>query len=136
MKYYYDKFGWLTTETLEGRSTEISPPDNVPEGHIPNWSGLGWVVEPYTEPPPPPPPDPRWMTSAEFIRRIPTDRWDAINQARLTNMTLQRLKDMLMTGDPSSKGDINLDSEELSQGLDYVVSLGLLTPEQKAALLT
>jgi hypothetical protein len=82
------------------------------------------------------PRNPRWLSSAEFIRRIPVSIWDAINLARLTNMPLQRLKDMLMTGDPVNPGSINLDAEELLQGLDYLISRGLLTPEQKAALLT
>lgn len=81
------------------------------------------------------PQKPRWMTSAEFIRRIPIDRWDAINEARLKDMTLQRLKDMLMTGDTTNSGSVNLDSDELSQGLDYVIYLGLITTEQKSELL-
>lgn len=77
----------------------------------------------------------RWLSSAEFIRRIPNPIWDAINQARLADMTLQRLKDMLITGDEMNPGNVNLDAEELSDGLNYVVALKLITPEQKAALL-
>lgn len=79
---------------------------------------------------------PRWISSAAFVRRLSSTEWDAINQMALDDMTLLRLKDSLMTGDPGDPGNINLDAEELSQGLDYVVALGIISSTRKAELLS
>lgn len=52
--YYFDLYGWLTTEVLPGRGTEVVPPDptEIPEGYAANFTGYTWVVVPYTPPAP------------------------------------------------------------------------------------
>lgn len=57
--YYYDDFGWLSEYEIEGRQTEVEPPNlsSIPDGHRANFTGYSWIVLPYTPPPPPSPPD-------------------------------------------------------------------------------
>ena len=50
MPYYFDNWGWLTTEPIVGRETDSVPPQDVPEGHAANWTGHKWIVLPYVEP--------------------------------------------------------------------------------------
>lgn len=53
MTYYFDNWGWLTEDAIQGRSTEVAPPDpaTIPEGHRPNFTGHVWVVRQYVAPP-------------------------------------------------------------------------------------
>lgn len=56
MRYEFDKFGWYTG-TINGESrysTEVAPPDEVPEGQRPNWTGHEWVLMDYVAPELPP----------------------------------------------------------------------------------
>jgi hypothetical protein len=135
MLYYYDDYGWLTQQIIPDRSTDMAPPSAVPEGHQPNWSGRTWIIVPYIPSPPLPPPEPRWISNAEFVRRLHDDEWELINAEISSNPTLARLKDKLILGDPANPGYVNLDAQELSQGFDYVVALGIITAERKSALL-
>lgn len=49
--YYYDRNGWLTSDIIEGRNTEIDPPVcNIVKkiGRLwPNWTGTKWIAIPY-----------------------------------------------------------------------------------------
>lgn len=54
MIYYFDNYGWYTSEHLEGRSTEVVP-TNLSETTTPgelrsNFTGYVWVELPYYEP--------------------------------------------------------------------------------------
>jgi len=49
--YYYDIHGWLSLEPIEGRSTDIVPPDA--EGDMmPNFTGHKWILMKYIPPAP------------------------------------------------------------------------------------
>ena len=50
--FYFDDHGWLTQEVIRDRATEVPPPESVPEGHHPNWTGVEWINIPYTAPEP------------------------------------------------------------------------------------
>ena len=71
MKYYFDDYGWLTSDAVPGRSTEVAPPMSYPAGHLPNWSGLEWVVAPYTAP----------VQTLEELKRA---RQEAVNNIKVT----------------------------------------------------
>ena len=84
--------------------------------------------------------DDRWISSAEFIRRFTNAEWDAINHRIAGNgsspdVVLSRLKDQVMTGDPNNPGNVFLDSEELSAGLNYLVSIGIINSARKDQML-
>lgn len=87
-----------------------------------------------------PEPEPRWVSSADFVRRFMDAEWETINRKIAGNgadpdAVLARLKDKVMTGDPANPGYVNLDAAELSDGLDYVVSIGIIDADRKAELL-
>lgn len=48
--YYYDLYGWLSSDPIEGRSTSVEP---MPaEGNLrPNFTGHKWVLMEYAESP-------------------------------------------------------------------------------------
>lgn len=51
-KHYFDDHGWLSVEPIEGRSTDVVPPEHQPgEGFGWNWSGVAWVLAPLNPPP-------------------------------------------------------------------------------------
>lgn len=49
--YYYDIYGWYSSTPIEGRSTNIAPPTDIPEGYAANFTGIDWVVIPFTPQP-------------------------------------------------------------------------------------
>lgn len=59
MAYRYDDRGWFDGEVPDGspRSTDVAPPitstTTTPGEDRANWSGLSWVVAPYSAPPGP-----------------------------------------------------------------------------------
>lgn len=53
-KHYFDDHGWLSQAPIEGRSTDVVPPEHQPgEGFGWNWSGVAWVLAPLNPPPVP-----------------------------------------------------------------------------------
>lgn len=48
--YYYDIYGWYSETPIEGRSTDIAPPTDIPPDHAANFSGVAWEVILYTPP--------------------------------------------------------------------------------------
>lgn len=70
--HHFDLYGWYTTQTIPGRSTDTAPV-NTSETTTPgelraNWTGYAWVDRPYAAPPPPPPP-PGPQVPASVTRR-------------------------------------------------------------------
>ena len=74
--YYYDQYGWLTTQPIPGRGTDVQPPEPT-NGQVPNWTGKGWALLTYTEPPaataPPADVRLRWMDTGPFKDRLGMD---------------------------------------------------------------
>lgn len=51
-QYYFDNWGWLRNEVIEGRGTEVAPPANeLPVGKHWNFTGYEWIELTYIEPP-------------------------------------------------------------------------------------
>lgn len=45
--YYFDQYGWLSTEPVEGRETQVAPPTNeLPAGCGWNFTGYEWLALP------------------------------------------------------------------------------------------
>lgn len=72
--YYYDSYGWLTSQPIEGRSTDVAPPAETDTLKA-NWTGTHWVLVEYVAPPAPVPPTPP-VDPYEFLLDIApfTDR--------------------------------------------------------------
>lgn len=69
--YYYDTYGWATTEENPERSTDVAPPAES-GGQRPNWTGTGWVLATYTAPVAPPAlPPSGLLTKRAFQNRFP-----------------------------------------------------------------
>ncbi len=54
MAYHYDVYGWFTSQTIAGRSTDLEPTTTsettTPGAARANWSGYAWVERPYVAP--------------------------------------------------------------------------------------
>ena len=74
MSYSFDGYGWYSETQISGRETSVVPPtpgSKVVGQHYPNWTGVGWVLAIYTEPPvPTPPPTQRTLTKLEYMNRF------------------------------------------------------------------
>jgi hypothetical protein len=81
MSYHFDNWGWFTTEVIPGRSTEIAPPDDLPEGKQANWTGHAWKILNYSAPPVYTPPEPEVVevSKVAWRRRFTAAEQDAID---------------------------------------------------------
>jgi len=51
MNYYFDEFGWLSPDQIEGRHTEIAPPETaLSDGYAWNFTGFEWVAAQVQQP--------------------------------------------------------------------------------------
>lgn len=52
MTFYFDEKGFLSAAPIEGRSTDVAPPEHQPgDGFGWNWSGVAWVLAPLNPEP-------------------------------------------------------------------------------------
>jgi hypothetical protein len=81
MAYHFDNWGWFTTEVLPGRSTDVAPPENLPEGQQANWTGHAWKALNYSAPPvyTPPAPEVVEVSKVAWRRRFTAEEQDAID---------------------------------------------------------
>jgi hypothetical protein len=124
MNYSFDIYGWLSDEPIEGRTTEVAPPDHgekITGESYPNFLGLPgkeWVMIPYAAvpavPTPEPPTDPvvyeTRLTQLEFMRRFTMDELDAVYGAAESGtpetrrlrigLEMLRMADFVSTADP------------------------------------
>lgn len=84
-KFYFDLFGWLSAEVIEGRETEIAPPDQpLAEGFAWNFTGYEWrpqELDPKPQALPQAPPAPRRVTRLAFLSRFTDDEAIGIDLA-------------------------------------------------------
>lgn len=98
-------------------------------------AGLGeaWAGVTY-QPAPPPVVDPeppviRWMSQADFKRRLTASERIAVRAARSLDPVIDDFLDIL-----DSTTNVNLDDPDLINGLAYMVALGLIAPERPAQI--
>jgi len=77
--YYFDNYGWYTSNQIPGRQTDIAPPDpsTIPQGYAANFTGYSWIVVPYV-----PPPDIDKNYIKKVIAQAVKDHFDRVVQTR------------------------------------------------------
>ena len=85
--YYYNDYGWLTSQPNPERSTIELPPVET-DTHKANWTGLTWVLVEYTAPPaaaPEPVPQNTKITKLAFRNRFTMTEKVTLEIASLDN---------------------------------------------------
>lgn len=115
--YHYDIYGWLTTEVIPDRSTDVPPPQET-ESLKANWTGSGWVLVEYTAPPelPAPAQAPRHISVGAFFDRFGPLKWAILAD---TNPQVQAV-----VKDASVRRYIDLDNADLPAGLALMQAAG------------
>lgn len=120
-KYYFDLFGWLSAGPIEGRETEIAPPDTpLAEGQGWNFTGHAWVAAqlnpPAPETAPPPPAPPRRIAVGSFFDRFGDAKWPILADPAPMVQALVR--------DCMARRFIDLDRADLPAALDLLRQAG------------
>jgi len=122
--FHFDLFGWLITEPaadtvpLEGRQTDIAPPDTpLPEGQAWNFTGHAWVAAPLNPPQATPAPAaPRRMAVGSFFDRFGAAKWPILADTSPIVTALVR--------DCMARKFIDLDRPDLPTALDLLKQAG------------
>ena len=122
--FHFDLFGWLITEPsadtlpLEGRQTDIAPPDTpLPEGQGWNFTGHAWVAAPLNPPQAAPiPVGPRRMAVGSFFDRFGPAKWAILADPSPAVQALVK--------DCSVRSFIDLDRADLPAALALLVQAG------------
>lgn len=129
----YDQHGFLIDVPIRDRTTDVPAPDpsGWPTGQRPNWTGHAWVFLDY---PPPVPPAPRQPIPASEFR----DRFTDTEMAAVVTLAYAGAGDavaaMLLLKLQTST-EIDLDSQAVIDGLNYLVAHAVLAPERPAEIL-
>lgn len=122
--HYFDEYGWLVQEPIEGRATDVAPPDGqLPDGLGWNFTGTTWVAAPLSPPLHGAATTPRLVSVGSFFDRFGPDKWQLLSDP---NPLVQAL-----VKDCSVRRFIDLDRPDLRQALQLLVSAGhAIDPEQ------
>lgn len=143
MEYSFDIFGWLSDSLIEGRTTEVAPPEHGEKiiGELyPNYVGVEgreWMMMPYTEPGPSvaeqvsdPVFVPYEVTPFQFkMRFTPEERIECRRMAKI-NDEVYDLMDML-----NSTATPTLNDPMMIWGVNKLEEIGLLGPGRAAKIL-
>ena len=123
-KHYFDQYGWLSQEAIEGRATDIPPPTTtLPDGTGWNFTGTTWVAAPFSPPLHGAATTSRLVSVGSFFDRFGTDKWQLLADP---NPLVQAL-----VKDCSVRKFIDLDRPDLRQALQLLVGAGhAIDPEQ------
>jgi hypothetical protein len=140
MEYYFDIYGWLSNEPIEGRSTEIVPPehgDKVDGSEYPNFTGYGWLMLMYPnpiQPPSPPLPPPvliSILTPLEFLNRFTDTEAKTIIGLSKTDPDVE-----LWWLKYNKAQDIDLDDPQTIEGVQSLEAIGVISVGRAAEILT
>lgn len=120
--HHFDLWGWYSLAEIPGRATDVAP-DNLPAERVvgqpwPNWTGEGWAMLDYAEPPaqPAPPPEPRLVTVGAFFDRFGPLKWAILaDQSPLVQAVIR---------DAQVRRHIDLDNPDLPGGLAILQAAG------------
>jgi hypothetical protein len=99
--------------------------DLVPPERLEEYGGQGF----FPVPPPPPPPPIRWLHKAILLQRIPAQKRIAIRGAEASDPIIADFMFLLTQSE-----DVDLDNDNLVAGLGYLVTQGLLSADDVAAV--
>lgn len=133
--FYYDLCGWLTSDIIENRSTQIPPPEfkytRVLNKPYPNWTGNQWKLIPYfiIEVGGGSPVSQKYnIPIIEFVLRFTQDERIAIR-----SNTDPKVVDFNYILDKSSNIDLN--SELIISSINYLKELNIITEERVGQIL-
>lgn len=115
--YYYDLYGWLTSDPWPGRTTDVEPPEET-EGLRANWTGEAWVLREYVEPQLPAPASARSrrISVGAFFDRFGSLKWQILADSNPSVKAVVQ--------DASVREYIDLDDPALPLGLAVLQSAG------------
>lgn len=135
MTKYFDNQGWLTTEILPDRKTDVSPPSTkLPDGFAWNFTGYSWVAaerNPRVQEVVPSIPKDLRITGVAFKRRLTSDERISIRKAAEANDRVFDYLDLL-----NSAPVIRLDDPDVIEGLGMLESVGVLSKGRSKEILT
>ena len=122
MPYYFDNYGWLTSEVLPGRSTDVAPPEDIPEGKAANWTGHKWLVINYSAPPIyDPVPESKIYSQVAWLKQFTQEERIAIWGAAAGNAVLDDFVRMM-----NASPEIYTDDPDTIAGVQTLEAVGLL----------
>lgn len=131
MTYQFDTYGWLATDGYPDRTTDIEPPIMEHEQTVgamwPNFTGLQWVVVPYTIPVNTARAEA--ITKLSFIRRFSLS--ERIHMTSSDDPIIQDGLLMLQVAE-----DIDLNDEDTVSFVLYARDNGYITTERAEEILT
>lgn len=130
--YYYDQYGWQTTQSNPDRSTSKVPP-SANGGMQANWTGLDWVLVTYTAPPASVviKPNRAPISKREFLKLFTPAEYAAIKAAAAANATVDYYWQQFLLADFISKDD-----PDTLGGLQLLASIGLLAANRPAEIVS
>lgn len=138
MEYSFDIFGWLTSEVIVDRQTEITPPEHGEKvvGELyPNFTGYEWVMVPYwIIPPTPPTPEPvlkSILTPLEFLNRFTDIEAKTIISLSKTDPDVE-----LWWLKYNKAQDMDLDDPQTIEGVQVLEAIGVIAEGRAAEILT
>lgn len=138
MNYYFDIFGWLTSEVITDRQTDVVPPehgDKVVGELYPNFTGIEWMMMSYWITPPVPPEPPvvykSILTPLEFLNRFTDEEALTIISLSKTTPSVE-----LWWIKYNKAQDIDLDDPQTIDGVTSLETVGILSPGRAVEILT
>lgn len=125
MPYYFDDHGWLTTEVLPDRKTNVAPPSSVlPDGAEWNFTGHAWVAMPLIQAPieiPPAPTATRTITKLQYMGLFTDNELRAIYTAAKAVVDVEIWLDKFKI-----TPEVDLDDPRTIGGLQAMETAGLI----------
>lgn len=140
MPSYYSYYNWYTSDpsAAAGTGTDIADPGPpVVLESYPYWDGFAWTQQIYTLPAVSIPSTPtRYITKLAFRQRFTNAERVAIEIAALDNASATQVERETAAAIRSYMKDvevsnyIDLDRTDLQAGVNFLASIGLLSPER------
>lgn len=131
--FYYNNYGWLTSNVDDERSTDVTPPEASGTLQA-NWTGFEWVLAEYTAPTPVAPPEP---VLAEWHWLIDIGPFfDRFGAAKMDVLVCPDPAVNAIVRDVSVRKWVDLKRPDVAQALAYIGSkVASLTPAVQQAIL-
>ena len=131
--YSFDYYGWYTSQHNSARQTDVVPP--TAEGTLrPNWTGIEWVLTPYSEPVTiefiaPSTPIVSW-SKKDFLLKFTPLEYSSIKSATITNHELDYYWTLFNVA-----GDILKTDPITIAGITALETAGLIAPGRALEIL-
>lgn len=134
----YDSHGWLALAEIPGRGTDVVPPAHgsspVAGQPWPNFTGIEWVLVPYSEPVIPTPPAPDYGT--KVTRLAFRNRFSGAEKVALYTAAASSVPIKIYLDDLAAATFVDLTRDDTATSLQVLVSAGLLTQARATTILS